>query len=47
MEEIKNLCGFSLKVSKPLKKVCIHEKNRDSKVFCESDEYCSLKIEKR
>lgn len=39
-----NLCGFSLKTSKPLAKVCKHESHQESKVFCESEAFCSLKI---
>ena len=42
---MKNLCGFSLKVSTPLKKVCKFEKLKGSEVICESEEFCSLKKE--
>jgi hypothetical protein len=41
----KYLCGFSLKSQKPLNKVCQFENHQDSKVFCESCGFCSLKVE--
>lgn len=41
------LCGFAIKMSKEPNKVCTHENHQDSRVFCESKGFCSLKTELR
>jgi len=47
-EEFKEyLCGFSLKTSKIPNKVCIHECRQESRVFCDSTGFCSLKVENK